>query len=379
MTVRHVLAERLFDGTGGQAERERLIRVEAGRIVEVAPAPATLPAGTVEAEVVAPGYIDLQINGAADVQFNDTPTPEAVARIAAGARSGGTAHLLPTFITAPGEDYRGALAAVAEARRRGVPGVLGAHLEGPFLSPEKPGIHPHEHIRPMTPADAEAIAAAGPGTLVTLAPERQDTGLLRRLAGAGITVFAGHSAATSEEMAAAVAAGLSGATHLWNAMAPIAGRAPGIVGRVLTDPSLCGSIIADGHHVHALNLRLAAMLMPDRLCLVTDAMCTLAGRTTRFDLFGVPVKLEGGRLTGPDGTLAGAHLAMDEAVRNMVRLAGVEPGLAVAMASRNPARALGLEAELGVVAVGMRASLTLLDGEMRARRVMVDGIFPDEE
>lgn len=377
--IRHVRAETLFDGSGAAPLRGLLIRIEAGRIAGIAPAPAVLPSGTVEAEVIAPGFIDLQINGAADVQFNDDPTPEAVARIAAGARSGGTAHLLPTFITAPGDAYRQALAAVAEARRRHVPGVLGAHLEGPFLSPDRPGIHPANCIRPMTADDAETIAAAGPGTLVTLAPERQDAELVSRLVAAGVTVFAGHSLATAEEMETAHAAGVSGATHLWNAMPPIAGRAPGIAGRVLTDPRLYGSVIADGHHIHPLNLRLAAALMPDRLCLVTDAMCTLAGTRTGFDIAGVPVTLEDGRLTGPDGTLAGSHLAMDQAVRNMIELAGVEPGTAVAMASRNPARAVGLGHELGQVAVGMRASLTLLDGALRARRAMVDGAFPDEE
>ncbi len=376
--VTHVRAGLLHDGDGAPPAKDRLIAIEAGRIAGVAPAPARLPPGTVTAEIVAPGFIDLQINGAADVQFNDAPTWQSVVRMAQGARRGGTAHLLPTFITAPGEDYRAAIAAVAEARAQGVTGILGVHLEGPFLSPERPGIHPQRHIRPLTQTDADIIAGAGPGTLVTLAPECQEPALVRQLVDAGVTVFAGHSLATADEIAAAADLGLSGATHLWNAMPPLAGRAPGIVGRVLTDARLCAGIIADGHHVDRLNLRLAAMMMPERLCLVTDAMCTLAGTRTHFTLGGVRIRLEGGRLTGPDGTLAGAHLAMDEAVRNMVRLAEVAPEAALAMASRNPARAMGLGECLGRIAPGYRASLTFLDEGLTVTRVMIDGEFPDD-
>lgn len=376
---KHILAAEVYDGDGGDALKYQLISLANGRIASVEAAPARLPRDTVEAEVVSPGFIDLQINGAADVQFNDDPTPEAVARIAHGARDGGTAHILPTFITAPRDTYRAAITAVRKAMRHEVPGILGVHLEGPFLSPERPGIHPPNCIRPLTPEDVEAICAAGPVTLVTLAPECQDPALVRGLTRAGVTVFAGHCTPTADQIAAATGDGLSGATHLWNAMPPLAGRAPGLVGRTLTDPRLFAGIIADGHHVDPLNLRLAATMMPDRLCLVTDAMCTLAGTRTGFEIFGVPITLRDGRLTGPGGTLAGAHVAMDESMRNMVRFAGISPGLAIAMASRNPARAIGLGGELGRIAPGYRASLTCLSADFRAERVIVDGqLFPKQ-
>jgi N-acetylglucosamine-6-phosphate deacetylase len=161
-------------------------------------------------------------------------------------------------------------------------------------------------------------------------------------------------------------------------MSQLQGRAPGAVGAALTDARLCASIIADGLHVHPMNLRLAAEAMGERLFLVTDAMPTLGSATGGFDLGGISVRLEDGRLLSPDGTLAGAHLAMDQAVRNMVALAGVPVAEALDMASGRPARALALEASLGRVAPGYRASLACLDTELRAVAVMVDGTWPDE-
>lgn len=375
MSAAAILAETLYDGLIEAAQPNRLVRVENGLIVAVEPPPATLPEGTRRTAVLAPGFIDLQINGAADRLFNDTPDVETIARIAWGARQGGTAHLLPTFITEPGRLYEKALDAVEEAIAGAVPGILGVHLEGPFISPLRPGIHPRLAIRPLEAADCARIAAAPFLRLVTLAPEEQDTALLARLAASGVVLFAGHSEASAQTMRDEP---LRGATHLFNAMPPLAGRAPGIVGAALTDPRLSAGIIADGLHVDPVNLALAAQAMPERLCLVTDAMPTLAGTQTRFTLLGTEITLgDDGRLTGPDGTLAGAHLAMDEAVRNMVRLAGVSPGRAIMMASRNPARALGLDGELGVIREGHRASFTLLDADLKAEGVMVDGVFPD--
>lgn len=371
-----LLARTLYDGVSDAPRHDQVIRMEDGRIAGIEPLDGrkAWPAGMIEADVAAPGFIDMQINGAADTQFNEEPTVDAIARIAAGARKGGTAHLLPTFITAPGTDYRRAIAAANAALDRGVPGILGVHLEGPFLSPDRPGIHPCRFIRPLTEADVEAIGGARGTVLVTLAPERQDPALIAKLADAGIHVFAGHSSATAAEMDAAIGKGVTGVTHLFNALPQIAGREPGICGSALMRPELAAGIIADGVHVHRRNLAMAARLMGERLCLVTDAMKTLAGTVTAFDLYGTPVTLDRGCLRGPDGRLAGAHLAMDEAVRNAVALMGVTPALAIAMASAHVARALGLEGQLGRLAPGHRASLTLLDNGFRATGVIVDGL-----
>jgi N-acetylglucosamine-6-phosphate deacetylase len=373
-----IAARRLFPGGGLPPEKDRVIEVAGGRILSVR-SRAEAPRDVVlrDHEIVAPGFVDLQINGGGGVLFNDAPTVATVERIARAARKGGTAHILPTFITAEGAAYAHALAAVEDAMAGGVPGCLGVHLEGPFLSPSRPGIHPARHIRPMTEEDADRIGAFPHPCLLTLAPEEAEARLIERLIASGVTVFAGHTEATAEEMVRAADLGLSGVTHLWNAMSQLQGRAPGAVGATLTDPRLCAGIIADGLHVHPLNLRLAANAMGDRLFLVTDAMPTLGAEIDAFDLSGVAVRLEAGRLVSPGGTLAGAHLAMDEAVRNMVSLAGVPVADALDMASGRPARVLGLGEALGRITPGFRASLACLHGDLRTVAVMVDGIWPD--
>ncbi len=371
-------ARRLYPGGGRAAEADRAVEVAGGRIVAVR-ARGEVPAGAVvrDFDVVAPGFVDLQINGGGGVLFNDTPDVATIATIARAARDGGTAYILPTLITDEGVAYARAIEAVREAMAAGVPGVIGVHLEGPFLSPRRPGIHPARHIRKMTAEDAARIGGAGVPVLITLAPEEAEAGLIAGLRAAGVTVFAGHTEATFEEMGRAVEAGVTGVTHLWNAMSQVQGRAPGVVGAALTDGRLMAGIIADGVHVHPANLRLAAEAVGERLFLVTDAMATLASDIDGFVLGGVPVRLVDGRLVSPEGTLAGAHLAMDEAVRVMVEQAGVPVEAALDMASGRAARAVGLGAEIGRVEAGYRASLACLDDGLRAVAVMVDGVWPD--
>ncbi len=370
-----VVARTLYDGVGDGPAPNQIITIINGLIADIRPRSGDehLPGSALEADVVAPGFIDMQINGAADAQFNDDPTVQTLQTMAAGARQGGTAHMLPTFITAPGTDYTRAIDATNQALEEKVPGILGIHLEGPFLSPRRPGIHPAQYIRTLSRDDVQNIQNARGTVLATLAPECQDHDLIQELVESGITVFIGHSAAGVDGIDKAIKAGVSGVTHLFNAQSQITARDPGVVGCALTRPELFAGVIADGHHVHPQNLAMAARLMPDRLCLVTDAMKTLAGTTTSFDLYGTQITLNDGRLTGPDGTLAGAHLAMDEAVRHAISMMRVSPAQACRMASRNPARALGLSGQLGAVKPGLRASLTLLDADFHATGVIVDG------
>jgi N-acetylglucosamine-6-phosphate deacetylase len=360
------------------ARESQLITFEGDTIAEVRAASAgeAHAHGAVLADIVTPGFIDLQINGAKDRQFNFDPSVETLERIAEGARAGGTAYLLPTFITAPDRDYQRALAAARRAIERGVPGILGLHLEGPFLSPARAGIHDPAAIRSLDDTDVAALTAPFPGPLLlTVAPEEVSDAHLSALRAAGLFVFAGHSAATAERIGRANELGLRGATHLFNAMSQMSPREPGVVGAVLASPSLYAGVIADGHHVAPDNLKIAARLMPDRLCLVTDAMLTLAGTIDRFDLHGEAIRLQDGRLTNARGRLAGAHLAMNEAVRTMTRLADLPLGLAVRMASANPADAIGQGDRLGRVKPGARASMSLFDADLVPKRVLVDGAW----
>lgn len=371
-----VLARQLFDGIGPTGIADQLIELADGKIAAIHPATAADLAdpSLLSAEIVAPGFIDIQINGAGGVQFNFAPSVATLDQIATGAREGGTAHILPTFITAAGTAYQTAITAAKQAIDAGVPGILGLHLEGPFLSPERPGIHDPKAIRPITPEDIAALTADFPGPLLlTLAPEQLPAGALAALTKAGVVVFAGHCAATAGVMAEAEQQGLRGTTHLFNAMSQITARQPGVVGAVLASPALFAGIIADGQHVAVENLRIAARLMPDRLCLVTDAMLTLASDIDQFTLNGQQILLRGGRLTNSAGTLAGAHVAMDESLRNMVKFTQLPLAAVFKMASLNPARALGLQQELGLVQPGYRASLTLLRADLKATAVVVDG------
>ncbi len=372
-----VFARQLYDGMADAAREDQLITLADGTIVDIRAAALgeAQRLGALIAEIVTPGLIDLQINGAKDRQFNVDPSVETLEHMAQGARAGGTAHLLPTFITAPGRDYQLAIAAARHAIERGVPGILGVHLEGPFLSSARPGIHDPAAIRPMDRTDIDALTAPFPGPLVlTVAPEEIEDSDLQGLCAAGVLVFAGHSAATAAQIDHAHELGLRGATHLFNAMSQITPREPGIVGAVLASPNLFAGIIADGHHVAADNLRIAARLMPERLCLVTDAMLTLAGTKDRFDLHGETIRLQEGRLTNAHGRLAGAHIAMNEAVQRMAHLAGLPLGRAIRMATANPADAIHHGHRLGRVKPGHCASLSLFDASLNPTHVLIAGV-----
>jgi len=319
---------------------------------------------------VAPGFIDLQINGAGGVMFNESPDAPALARMVDAARIGGTCHVMPTYITAPGQGYGDALAAVVSWDG---PELLGVHLEGPFLSRAKPGIHPAEHIRPLDDEDMARLLAHRGRILLTLAPEEVETDKIEKLTDAGLILFAGHSNADCDRMLTAAGAGLSGVTHLFNACSQMTAREPGVVGAALSDDRISAGIIADGHHVSPRNLGLAHEMMKGRLFLVSDTMPTFGSNITTFAIGGEPITLQDGRLQSPDGRLAGAHLGLDRAVRVMTEMAGVDIADALHMASGIPAEILGMADEFGTIGIGRPASLTCLNSSLEATAVAVAG------
>ena len=369
-------AQQSFDGWVDQPIGDQAVLVEAGRITALGAEALAQSQGATRVPTpwLVPGFIDLQVNGANGVLFNHTPEVSHLHRMMAGVRAGGVAYALPTFISADGDEHVHAMQ-VCEAARGVVPGVLGVHLEGPFLSDAKPGIHARHAIRPLTTQDLDRLTQpASIQRAITLAPERVDPLHIAALVRAGWRVWAGHSEATWEQMQAARRAGLSGCTHVFNAMPALSARAPGVAGAVLADDQMSAGLIADGVHVHPAMLTLAWRALGDkRLCLVSDGMPTLGSRITQFVLDGQTIQRQGNTLTNAQGTLAGAHLPMDQAVRNMVNLAGVDLAAAFRMASTTPARVLGLGGELGHIAIGYRAGLTLLGEDLRPQAVMVDG------
>lgn len=357
-------APQLFDGEGLRGPC--MVEVAQGRIValhEAGSASAGLPVTKLPpGSVLAPGFIDLQVNGGGGVLLNDAPSVAAIGAIAAAHRRFGTTGLLPTLITDAPEKLA-ALAAIAD-EALAIPGVLGFHIEGPFLSPARKGIHPAAHIRLPTSSDLDALmklARCG-RSLITLAPEQLGAEVLQALSDAGFRLALGHSDATAAEVEAAIGHGATGVTHLFNAMSQMTPRAPGLVGATLADDRLYAGIICDGLHVDPVNLRAAFRAKRrDRLMLVTDAMSLVGAQASQFLLHGRRIALKDGRLTDEAGTLAGAHLTMIEAVHNAVAVLGVTLEDALVMASRTPAAFLGLGDELGRVAAGYRADLVAFD------------------
>lgn len=371
-----VLAERIFDGHRWYAQAAVLVRE--GRIAGLAPwgevsadwQRTQLPAGA----FLAPGFIDLQVNGGGGILLNDQPTADAMRAIARAHRRYGTTGCLPTLISDTREQMRTAIAAARSVAGRD--GIVGLHLEGPFISPQRPGVHRPDRIAKPDQRDLEQLCElAGAGrSLVTLAPECVPGGFIRTLASAGVRISIGHSEASAAQVAQAVADGATGVTHLFNAMPPLTARAPGIIGATLAEKQLTAGLIADGIHVDPVSIRAAfAAKGGDRIALVTDAMPTIGTEQDRFDLMGRTIKLARGRLTTEEGTLAGAHLDMASAVRNAVKLAHVPLDEALRAASLTPARFLGLDNERGMLVAGARADLVALTEELKVVATWIGG------
>ena len=362
---------------GGQWIERQAVVIDEDRIAAIV-AESDVPAGAERIDLaggtLVPGFIDTQVNGGGDVLFNDDPSVAGIAAIGAAHRRFGTTGFLPTLISDDLEVMAAAIDAVDEAIGAGVPGVLGIHLEGPFLNPERKGIHNAEKIRPLSPDAMAVLTRPGRGKrIVTLAPETVAPEVIRQLADAGIIVSAGHTQADCATVLKALEHGLRGFTHLFNAMSPLTSREPGTVGAALyDDKSWCG-IIVDGFHVDPLVLRLALRAAPlRRFMLVTDAMPSVGG-TKEFTLNGERIQARDGKCVSASGTIAGSDLDMATAVRNCVELLGLRLEQASMLASTNAAAFLGLEWELGTIAPGHRADLVLLDEQMRVVDCWIGG------
>ena len=359
-----VAADHIFDGN---TVRENAAVVIAGTCLDCVAHQSDLPPGIpvhrLPAGVwLAPGFIDTQVNGGGDVLFNDDPSPRGIAAIAAAHRRFGTTALLPTLLSDTREKMRAARDAV-EAVASTDPSVIGLHYEGPFLSRDKCGVHDPGMIRRPNLDDAEALAPIRNGvTMVTLAPEEVPRGFIAQLTGVGVRVSLGHSMATYARTRAALSEGLTGFTHLFNAMRPMESREPGPIGAALEDPRAFFGIIVDGEHVARAMLRLALRGIGNPM-LVTDAMPPVGGSRTEFTLCGRPIAVLDGRCTTQDGTLAGSVLDMASGVRNSVRLLGLPLAKALRLASVTPASFLGVDNWLGYLAPGYRADMVALDPE----------------
>jgi N-acetylglucosamine-6-phosphate deacetylase len=326
-------------------------------------------------QTLLPGFIDVQVNGGGGVLFNDNPSVASIREIGRAHRRFGTTGFLPTLISDDLEVVSRAVNATRDAIEAGVPGVLGIHIEGPFLNAERKGVHDASKLRWLK-EDALGLLTSlkGGKTLVTLAPERTTPQIIRKLRDAGVIVSAGHTNGTYDEIRTALDHGLTGFTHLFNAMSQLTGREPGAVGAALDDDqSWCG-IILDGHHVNPVVLKIAMRSKrKDRFMLVTDAMPTVGAPNKSFQLQGRPISVNDNMLVDEHGRLAGSDIDMATAVRNAPAMLEVDLAHAARMASLYPATFLGLERQFGRIEPGYRADLVLVDAGVNVQETWIGG------
>ena len=362
----------------GLAE-DRCVLLSNGRILDIV-APSDRRVRRAECydlggQLLLPGFIDSQVNGGGGVLFNDAPSVESIRAIGRAHRRFGTTGFLPTLISADLDVVARAIAAVRSAIEAGVPGVLGIHIEGPFLNVARKGVHDPAKLRELGPGALGLLTSLRGGrTLVTLAPEMTTPQMIEKLVVAGVVVSAGHTNATYAEISAALRHGLSGFTHLFNAMSQLTAREPGTVGAALDDPTSWCGIIVDGEHTDPVALRIALRCKAhDRFMLVTDAMPSVGTDHDSFELQGRRITVRGTVCLDEDGRLAGTNIDMATCVRNAISMLGLSLPEAVRMASRGPAEFLGLAHDTGRIAAGLRADLALADDALNVLETWIAG------
>ena len=360
----------------------RVVLVEADRIVALVsaddPRVAGVPHRDLNGNMLLPGFIDVQVNGGGGVMFNDDPSVETIRSIAKAHRRFGTTSLLPTLISDDLSNVARAIDAVRQAITNKVPGIIGVHIEGPFLNAARKGTHDASKFRSLD-HDAltllSSLSSLNVGkTLVTLAPEMTTPGMIASLVANGVVVSAGHTNATFDVIENALRHGVTGFTHLFNAMSPLGSREPGVVGAALLDENSWCGIIVDGHHVSPAVLQIALRCKRhERFMLVTDAMANVGTVQNSFMLQGKKIIVRDGKCVDEHGTLSGSALDMASAVRNAVSMLGLEIAEAARMASTYPAQFLGLGHDLGRIAPGYRANLALVDDRFDVLDTWIDG------
>ena len=357
----------------------RVVLLDAGRIVAVVgendARVALAQRHNLNGAYLMPGFIDCQVNGGGGVLFNDDPSVEAIRAIGVAHRRFGTTGFLPTLISDDLPVIARAIASARSAIEAKVPGVLGVHIEGPFINALRKGAHDPAKFRDLDAQGVALLSSLGVGrTLVTLAPEKTTPATLRALANAGVVISAGHTDGSFEEVAEAFRHGVSGVTHLFNAMSPLTQREPGAVGAALLDPDCWCGLIVDGRHVHPAALQIALRCKrPDRFMLVTDAMPCVGAADDSFMLQGRRISVKDGVCVDENGTLSGSAIDMASAVRNCVELLGLPLEQAARMASTYPAEFLGLGGELGRIAPGYRANLVTVDEGVNIQETWIEG------
>jgi len=355
-----------------------------GKIAEVgSKSQVKIPKGLMridaEEHIVCPGFLDLQVNGGGGVFLTENGTYDDVCMMARAHAKFGTTSMLPTILTSERDKICTALKAVSEAVAKGTNGaaILGSHLEGPFINEKKKGAHEGKFIRSPSISDFDLFYQASKGTMkiLTLAPEIEGSlSLIKHAKDRGVIVSIGHSIATYSQVCDAIEAGLSMATHIFNAMEGLGSREPGTVGAILANDNLKTGLIADGIHVHPMSMKIVIRVKgKENVFLVTDAMPPVGTNLGSFELYGKTIYVKEGGCYTADGTMAGSALSMNVAVKNIHQYVGIPLNYAIAMATEVPAKAIGLSNMKGSLAVGRDADIVICDSDMRIFKVLVGG------
>jgi len=324
---------------------------------------------------LSPGFIDLQLNGCGGVMLNGAETQETLEIMQAANLKSGTTSYLPTFITDADEGIKRVLDVARNYMANTKNEVLGLHLEGPYLSLEKKGIHRQEFIRKP---DSDMINLISENSdivaMLTLAPENCPAEVVKQLSDSNIVVSLGHTNATYAQAKVAIENGATCATHLFNAMTAVAGREPGVVGAIY-DNDIYAGVIVDGFHVAYENIRISKKIMGEKLFLVTDATAPAGANIDSFDFVGTTVYYKDGKCFGADGTLGGAAVTMIESIEQMVKFVGVELKEAIRMATLYPAKAISVDNKLGSIEAGKIANLAIFSNDYQVAGTVVNGVY----
>ncbi len=368
---------KIFTGSDVLVDHAVVIKNELiDTVCPVSELPAGIKTRDLNGANLSPGFIDLQLNGCGGVMLNDEITAETMQIMHEANLKSGCTSFLPTLITSSDEDMRAAITAAREYHNKYQNQSLGLHLEGPYLNVAKKGIHSVDYIRPSDDSMVEFLCEnADLISKVTLAPEHNDPSHIERLSNAGIVVAIGHTNATYQEARQSFASGITFATHLFNAMTPMVGREPGVVGAIYDTPEVYAGIIADGFHVDYANIRIAHKIKGEKLVLVTDATAPAGADMDYFIFVGKKVYYRDGKCVDENGTLGGSALTMIEAAQNTVEHVGIALDEALRMATLYPAKAIGVENKLGRIKKGMVANLTAFDRDFNVQATVVNGQY----
>lgn len=367
--------------TGTETVYDKAIIIEdkyISNLVDLTKVPNDIEVINLHGLCVAPGFIDLQVNGGGGFLFTDTPTEKAIASIFEAHKRFGTTNFLPTIITTSLDNIILALDTIKKCLSQVNYGVLGIHIEGPYINVKRAGVHDKKHIRPLVDKELKILLEKGGNVIkiLTIAPEVVDKNYIKILQSKGIHVAAGHSDATYDQAIDAFRNGVSSVTHLFNAMSQFGSREPGLVGAVLDDDDVYASIIADGIHVHFSSLRVCKKTKKkNKLLLVTDAMPPVGKPGLSFKLGELEICYQDGKCITKDGTLAGSALDMATSVRNCVQKIGIPMDEALRMASTYPAEYLGISDKYGRIEPGYLANLTIFNNQLFVKGVVISGKY----